>query len=402
MSVYVLNNNDVTSIVAKTYTQLTGAEIIGTVNLKGLIGLGNEAGILESKDAFLKTLANVMYDRIYTTDRDLMITENNVFYVDSNEWGGILAAVDVDIPSTLIPNRSWNEMTSGVTTLGTSTAYLPTVTEKIYGPSISYSLPMTVSHSMMKTAFKGEEDMLKFMNAVYVACRNAVKEYHLGLDRANRNNYMAELISYAGSQGATGIHVIDLNALYQATVGNDSTSVTREEFLNTAACMIFAAETIDEYRGYLEEPSVLFNVEGKDRFVPEGEVVVQVLRKFEKRLEYEVKSDTYHKNIVALPNHRTVTAWQGFGTGTTFDEMSSINVKTTDNVSVSRDGIVAFMCHPYAIMHRIMQERVAAKYYDFEDATQTEWQFVDQYANHLGLPAIVFVIDDYTVETPGD
>lgn len=401
MSVYVLNNNDVTTIVAKTYTQLTGAEVIGTVNLKDLIGLGNEAGILESKDAFLKTLANVMYDRIYTTDRDLMITENNVFYVNANEWGGILAAVDVDIPTTLIPNRSWAEMTSGVTTLGTSTAYLPSVTEKIYGPSISYSLPMTISHSMMKTAFKGEEDMLKFINAVYVACRNAIKEYHLGLDRANRNNFMAELISYAAGESATGIHVIELNSLYQATIGNTTTSVTKEAFMKDAASMIFAAETIDEYRGYLEEPSVLFNIEGKDRFVPQGEVVVQVLRKFEKRLEYEVKSDTYHNNIVALPNHRTVSAWQGFGTGTTFDEMSAINVKTADNKSVSQSGIVAFMCHPYAIMHRIMQERVASEYYEMHDATQTEWQFVDQFANHLGLPAIVFVIDDFTV-SPGD
>ena len=401
MSVYVLNNNDVTTIVAKTYTQLTGAEIIGTVNLKGLIGLGNEAGIIESKDAFLKTLANVMYDRIYTTDRDLMITENNVFYVNANEWGGILAAVDVDIPTTLIPNRSWAEMTSGVTTLGTSTAYLPSVTEKIYGPSISYSLPMTISHSMMKTAFKGEEDMLKFINAVYVACRNAIKEYHLGLDRANRNNFMAELISYAAGDSATGIHVIELNSLYQSVIGNTTTSVTKQAFMKDAASMIFAAETIDEYRGYLEEPSVLFNIEGKDRFVPQGEVVVQVLSKFEKRLEYEVKSDVYHKNIVSLPNHRTVSAWQGFGTGTTFDEVSAINVKTTDNTSVSQSGIVAFMCHPYAIMHRIMQERIASKYYDFEDATQTEWQFVDQFANHLGLPAIVFIIDDFTV-TPGN
>lgn len=401
MSVYVLNNNAVTDIVAKTYTQLTGSEVIGTVNLKDLIGLGTEAGILESKDAFLKTLANVMYERIYTTDRDLMITENNVFYVNANEWGGILAAVDVDIPTTLIPNRSWNEMTSGVTTLGTSTAYLPSVTEKLFGPSISYSLPMTISHSMMVTAFKSEDDMMRFINAVYVACRNAIKEYHLGLDRANRNNYMAELISYAASDNATGIHVIELNSLYQAMIGNTTVSVTREQFMNTAASMIFAAETIDEYRGYLEEPSVLFNVEGKDRFVPQGEVVVQVLSKFEKRLEYEVKSDVYHKNIVSLPNHRTVTAWQGFGTGTTFDEMSAINVKTTDNVSVSQDGIVAFMCHPYAIMHRIIQERVASEFYEMHNATQTEWQFVDQFANHLGLPAIVFIIDDFTV-SPGD
>lgn len=400
MSVYVLNNNDVTTIVAKAYTQLTG-ETIGQVNLKDLISMGTNANILDSKEAFTETLANVIYDRIYTTDRELDINENDAFYVRADEWGGILAAVAVDIPTTLTGNRAWQSYTSGVSTVGTSTVYLPQLSEKLYGESISWSLPITITNEMYKTAFLNEEGMSRLVNAIYVACRNSVKEHRLGMDRACRNNFIGELIAYASDVSATGIHVIELNSLYQAYVGNDTTSKTVEDFLNDPQAMIFAAKTLDEYRGYLEMPSVLFNVGGKDRFIPKDETVVQVLSCFEKQLEYGIKSDVYHNNIVSLPNHRTVPAWQGFGTGTTFDELSEIKIKTSSNSEVDQKGVVAFMCHPLAIMHTIQMERVYSQLYGFENLVHTEYQFKDVYANNTDLPALVFTLEDYTV-TPAN
>ena len=396
MSVYVLNNNEVADIVKAAYTQLIGGDI-DTVDLEGLVDMGRDANILNSKEAFTKTLANLIYDRIYTTDRELDINENDSFYVRADEWGGILAAVSVDIPDAIKANRAWQDFESGVTTVGTSVVQLPSISEKLYGTSISWSLPVSITNQMWATAFLNAEGLSRLVNAIYVACRNSIKEHRLGMDRANRNNFIGELYNYSVSEGATGVHFIDLNALYQAYVGNTTTSKTREDFLNDADAMIFAAKTIDEYRGYMEEPSVLFNAEGKDRFVPRNETVVQVLSAFEKQLEYAVKSDIYHKNIVELPNHRTISSWQGFGSGTTFDELSAIDIKTASGTSTKLDGIVAFMAHPLAIIHTIVHEDVDTVYYPFEKITHTEYAFVDRYANNLGMPAIVFTIDDFTV-----
>lgn len=397
MSAYVLNNNDVADIVKAAYAQLIGGDDIDTVDLEGLIDMGRDANILNSKEAFTKTLANLIYDRIYTTDRELDVNENDSFYVRSDEWGGILAAVSVDIPDAIKANRAWQDFESGVTTVGTSVVQLPSLSEKLYGSSFSWSLPVSITNQMYSTAFLNAEGLSRLVNAIYVACRNSIKEHRLAMDRANRNNFIGELYEYTQDESATGIHFIDLNALYQAYVGNTTTSKTREDFLNDADAMIFAAKTIDEYRGYLEEPSVLFNAEGKDRFIPRNETVVQVLSAFEKQLEYAVKSDIYHKNIVELPNHRTVSAWQGFGTGTTFDELSEIKIKTASGDSVDVDGIVCFMAHPLAIMHTIVHENVDTVYYPFEKITHTEFAFVDRYANNLGMPALVFVVNDFTV-----
>ena len=139
MSVYVLNNNDVADIVKAAYAQLIGGDDIDTIDLEGLVDMGRDANILNSKEAFTKTLANLIYDRIYTTDRELDVNENDSFYVRSDEWGGILAAVSVDIPDAIKANRAWQDFESGVTTVGTSVVQLPSLSEKLYGSSISWS-----------------------------------------------------------------------------------------------------------------------------------------------------------------------------------------------------------------------------------------------------------------------
>ena len=401
MSVHVLNNNDVASLVSSVYQQMIGGENIDTTDLSVLVDIGNDANILDSKEAFTKTLANVIYSRLYTTDHVYDSIENDPFYVRADEWGAILSAVSVDTPDTIIANRAWTDYTSGVSTIGTSTVYLPSINEKLFGGSVSWAIPVSITSEMWQTAFLNAEGLSRLVNAVYVACRNGVKEHRAAMDKANRNNFIGELIHYAGTESATGVHVVDLNALYNVWIGNtgdNATAMTREEFLNKPEAMIFAAKTLDEYVGYMEEPNVLFNLDGKDKFVTRGEVVVQVLAKFENQLEYAVKSDVYHNNIVALPNHRKVTSWQAIGEGLSFDDLSAIKVKTASGDTVTADGIVAFFADPLAIMHTIVHERNVTKYYEFEDVTHTEFQHVDRYANNLGMPAIVFVIDDYTVD----
>lgn len=401
MSVHILNNNAVTSLVSDVYQQMIGGDDIDTVDLSKLVDIGKDANILDSKEAFTKTLANVIYNRLYTTDHIFDPVESDPFYVNANEWGAILSAVSVETPDTIIANRAWTDYTSGVSTVGTSTVYLPAISELLFGGSVSWSIPVSITKEMWQTAFLNAEGLSRLVNAVYVACRNGVTEHRLAMDRANRNNFIGELIHYAGTVSATGVHVIDLNTLYNAWIGNDSESMTREEFLNKPEAMIFAAKTLDEYIGYMEEPNVLFNLDGKDKFVDRGEVVVQVLAKFENQLEYAVKSDVYHNNIVKLPNHRKVNSWQGFGEGLTFDELSAIKVKTANGDTVAADGIVAFCADRYAIMHTIVHENTVTEYYKFNDLTHTEFQFVDRYSNNLGMPALVFVIDDFTVESGG-
>lgn len=409
MSVMVLNNNAVTELVAAAYSQMIGGTDHtapdAALDLEGLIDYGVTEGLLESKEQYTKALANVVYDYLYTTAAVFNPTESEPFYVRADEWGGILAAISIDTPDTIIENRAWQTFVSGVTSVGTSVVYLPVIEQKLFGASFSWAVPISISKQQWATAVKDAAGMSALVNAVYIAARNAITEHRLAMDRTNRNNYIATLIAYSADESATGVHVVDVNALYNAYIGNtgdNATNMTRKEFLNSPEAMIFAAKTLDEYKGYIEEPSVLFNVDGKDRFVPRGETVIQILDAFEKQLEYAIKSDVFHKNVIELPNHRSVTAWQGLGEGLTFEELSTINVNTADDNAVNVSGVIAFMAHPMAVMHTIVHEETVTEYYKFTGITHTEYQFVDRYANNLGMPAIVFVINDYTpVEDAG-
>lgn len=401
MSVHILNHNDVASLVTAAYKQMTGLTSVATLDLTKLVDIGQDANILDSKEQFTEALANVIYERLYLTDHLFDPIESDPFYVRADEFGAILAAVCVDTPETTLENRAWQTFVSGTTEIGTSVVRLPSVSESLVGSTVSWSIEMTLTKEQWNTAFDSADALARFVNAIYTACYNGVTERRLALDRANRNNFIGELVAYAASQGATGTHVIDLNTLYNVFIGNTgagATAMTTEQFLNKPEAMIFAAKTIDEYRGYLEEPSGLFNLDGKDRFIGRGEAVVQVLSMFENQLEYAVKSDVYHKNIVALPNHRKVTAWQGFGDSTTFDNLSTIKVKTSSGSTISQSGVVAFIADPRSIIHTIKQNRVVTKYYEIEDCTQLVFQYVDSYANMLQLPAVVFTVEDYSVD----
>ena len=145
--------------------------------------------------------------------------------------------------------------------------------------------------------------------------------------------------------------------------------------------------------------STSFNTEGKKRFTPEDRMVLQVLTAFEERLNTVALSDTYHDDIVSMPNYQSVAYWQGEGKDSgafTFDELSKIDVKIDTNTTVEQSGIVAFLCDKWAILHTIKSRRVAAKVFEPEDLTQYYYQFNDMYMNNLTMNALVFVLKDYT------
>ena len=106
-------------------------------------------------------------------------------------------------------------------------------------------------------------------------------------------------------------------------------------------------------------------------------------------------SDTFHNDMVALPKYESIPYWQD-SKGLTFDNVSSINVKTGTGKEISKKGIVAFICDKWAILHTIKKQRVASRNFDPEALDMYFYQFRDMYANNLTMNAVVFYLEDYT------
>ena len=374
-----LNNNSAYTTVRAAYAQALGTAAVDTVDLSDFCqnGVAYDTLIADNayKDQFTKALLAEHLKNFYMSS-DYTKEYEDPFYEDSEKFGAIVQMISAKAPAVQ-ESHAWQNFVSGTSTAGEYTIFIPEVTSAYIGKSTTWELPFAVTDEQWNTAFKNEAELSQFNAFIQMTIRNAITQHLEDCNRLNVCHFMAEKIHYAGSLGATGVHVVDLRALYVAETG-DSTITTAEEFLADDKCMRFAAEKLDEYSGYFKAQSSLC---------------------FESRMRSVSYADAYNMEFVTLPNHMTVPFWQGFGTNTgaiDFDNVSKIKVKTASGDTVTKSGIVAFLADKWAIMHTIQSRRTAVTRFDPEALTQYYIQHKDQRWNNLSMNALVFTIEDAT------
>ena len=204
-SAYYLNNNDVDTTVNLAYAMATGQKDVTTLTLKDIIDAGSSDGgtLVGKKEQFTKALISLWAKDLYT-DREAT-EDDDPYYVDSREWGAITQVISAQAPEVR-ESHAWKEFTSGSSTVGTYTVYLPIVNTKYYGKSNSWELPITISYEQYADAFKDAEGFNAFRSYVTLVVRNAIKKHRKDMNDANRNNFMAEKIYYGGTVRQQGVY----------------------------------------------------------------------------------------------------------------------------------------------------------------------------------------------------
>ena len=395
----VRNNNAIYSLMATALANMKGGADIVTESLADFVDGGTAYSAIEElgKDNFYKALIAAGVKNIFT-DPEFIDSYEDPFYLDSREFGAIVQMIHAEAPAVQA-SHAWNTFVSGTTSLGTYTIFTCIVEAQLYGLSASYELPVALNDEQMKDCFESEDALGDFTAYIMVTVKNALKQHRKDQSAMNRANWIGEKIHYAGSVGATGIHKINLLDLYRAETG-DTSITTAAQFNSTNACLRFAAAAMDEYMGYLQEQTKLFNVGGKTRFTPRNRLVCQVNAKWEKKVESVSYSDAYNIDYVRLPYYQPVSCWQGMGKSAAWADVTKIYITTASGESVEQSGIVAIMVDRMAIAHTIRSERVAVTRFDPEAVTQYYYQFRDQYMNDLTLNGIVFTVEDYVAPNP--
>lgn len=390
----VRNNNAIYSLMATALANMKGGADIVTESLADFVDGGTAYSAIQEmgQDQFYKALIAAGVKNFFT-DSAFIDSYEDPFYLDSREFSGILAHIHAEAPAVQA-SHAWNTFVSGTTQLGQYTIYTCLVSEKLYGLSSSYELPVALNDEQMKDCFRSEEDLAEFTAYLMVTVQNALKQHRKDQSAMNRANWIGEKIAYAGSVGAKGIHVINLLELYRTETG-DTSITTAAQFNSTNACLRFAAAIMDEYMGYLQEQTKMFNVGENTRFTPRDRLVVQVNAKWQKKVESVSYSDAYNIDYVRLPYFQPVSCWQGMGSGAAWADVTKVYVTTASGQSVNASGIVAIMVDKWAIAHTIRSQRVAVTRFDPEAVTQYYYQFRDQYINDLSLNGLVFVVQDH-------
>lgn len=418
-----LNNNQIVDVLRNAFAQSTGSktyknfyDIIGTgsaeepqypagsdvpissLDLQGIIDVGNDDSIIGSKEQFTKSLINVLVKRWYT-DASYRSEINSPFFYSEEEYGAIVSMVSVECPDVR-PNNAWKNLENG-TVIGTYEVVLPTISETYFGAQTSYALPITISREQLSSAFNSEGELITFVNYIFLVIDNKLAQHHEDMDNMCRNNFIAEKLNAASDVG--GVQKINLVERYCKENGIDAMTAT--EYQNTGLAIRHGMKTMNLFSGYMRKQSNLFNIARKTKHVPADRFVFQVLDSFKLSIDSFVLGDTFHQQYVDLKDRfQTLPYWQGFTADASdeelsFEAVSSINLKSASDGTVSTySGIVGLMVDKFAIIHTLIKQRVAMQHFDIENVDLYEYQFHDRRMNNLELNGIVFTLEDYTAE----
>lgn len=403
MAITKLTPTDVTTFLKAAYKLTTGTYDATTFKTSEIVDKGT-ANLDDWRDQFTGKLMAVLVKNWFTFS-GYREQYKDRFYIDSQEYGAVLQAISIDSPDVK-ENSAFKTLTSGSTTLGTYTVYLPVVDTKYYVKQTAWAVPITISGEQMNTAFKNEAELSNFVSFCFLAVDNAIVQHLENMNELNRNNFIGE--KYEASNGIYNLSALFLQEVANSSLlnkidtwastasTNDTMTVSFKEFMSDKEFLRYAIRKISILKGFMMKQTSMFNTAGKVRFTPENRLVIQLHQEFVKNVESVLESDTYHDELVKAEYTDVVPYWQACN-GIDFSTTAALKYTNSSNVARQRYGIIGFMCDKWAIMHTIVNERVGVQRFDIEDVTHYEHQFVDKYANDLSQNACVLTCVSATI-----
>lgn len=387
------NVNQIYLMVNDSAAEALGEKAITVKDTGTLVSLGNQ--VFSSQDdteQFYKALTDRI-GRTVVAIRSFEMSERSVKR-DEMEWGIIYQKISYKTHQA-VENPSW-DVTPQADPFDIDVQ--TEAVQKLFSRIGTWSYEDSIPDYQLQSAFTSPAAMGAFISGIYINMENAMKIAEEQMANLAVNTYMAG----AFLKGTTA-QTRNLLAEYNAIADEPTTAakaLTNVEFLR------FASREINTVCQNMRKPSAIYNAEGIARQTTRDNLVVEVLGQFASATASYLQSDTYHKELVALPRYEEVVYWQGSGTGFAFEDVSSINIANKDLAvtgnttgAVSKSGIVAF-AHDRDAVASIIYRRRSHSIYNPRAERYNIFEKADKgYAVDLSENGVVFYIADVPAPT---
>ena len=379
-------------IMNTTVQEVLGTEAVINEDLSNIVDIGNEIISTENVDNYVKKLVNHI-GKVVFSDRVYSGSAPNVL-MDSWEFGSILEKVTAEIPKAT-ENDSWN-LVDGQE-YSPDIFYQPKVSAKFYNSKVTFEIPLSFTELQVKESFSNQNQLNGFLSMLYNSVDKAMTVKLDSLIMKTINNMIAETLEvdlYSKEDEAlkldTGsIKAVNLLANYNDTTGQ---TLTKEKALTDSDFIRFASFTLNIYKDRLTKLSTLFNIGGKERFTTGDYLHVILLSNFASATDIYLNSDVTHNELVKLPNYDTVPYWQGSGKEYSFDDISSINVKTNSGNTITANGIIGIMFDRESLGVANLDRRVTTNYNPKAEFYTNFYKLDAGFYNDLNENFVVFYI----------
>ena len=382
--------------VKQIYTLMNSVsnEVLGTTalvkeDLTGIVDMGTEVFNQNAVDNYVKSLVNHI-GKVIFVNRPYAGKVPSVL-MDAWEFGSVLEKISADIPQAT-ENESWS-LTDGKD-YSQDVFHKPVVTAKFFNSKVTFEVPVSITEKQVKESFSNAEQLNGFLSMIYSAVDKSMTIKADALIMRTINNMVAETFkadatAFAGgdySKASTN-RCVNLLKLYNDKFGTKltaQTAILNPEFIR------FASYTIGMYADRLGSISTLFNIGGKARFTGSDMLHLVLLTDFAKGADTYLYSDTKNYQFVTLGKHETVPCWQASGQSYSFNDVSTIEVKTASGTDVKVTGVIGVMFDRDALGVSNLDRRVTSNYNAKAEFFNNYFKFDAGYFNDTNENFVVF------------
>ena len=368
--------------------EVLGKADIVKEDLSNVVDVGTEIFNQTSVDNYVKSLVNHI-GKVIFVNRPYAGNAPSVL-MDGWEFGSVLEKIQADIPEA-VENESWD--LTDKQEYKQDIFYKPSVSAKFFNKRVTFEVAMSFTDRQVKESFSSAEQLNGFLSMLYNSVEKSMSIKIDSLIMRTINNMIAETIKsdYAGSltdlTQKSGVKAVNLLYMYNHKY---TKTLTAEQAITDSDFIRFASYTISLYKDRLSKISTLFNVGGKERFTAGEYLHTILLSDFVSACDVFLQSNTFNKEMVALPKAERVPYWQGSGTDYSFAKTSDINVTCASGEDIAVSGVIGVMFDRDSLGVSNLNRRVTTNYNAKAEFYNNYYKFDAGYFNDLNENFVVF------------
>lgn len=376
------------TILNNVTKEILGETAVVNEDLSNIVDIGTALFNASDVDPITKTLVNQV-GRMVFVNRRYNVSVPSVM-MDGWEFGSVMEKISSEMPEAT-ENEAWN--------LVDGQEYSPytyhdiKVKVKFYNKKVTFEIDKTITRRQLYQSFQSASQFNALISMIFNEIDKSMTVKIDSLIMRTINSMAADTIysEYPDADYTTksGVRAVNLLKLYNDMTGE---TLTADKCITNMDFIKFASFTMANYIDRMKVMTSLFNVGGMARFTPKDYLIVVMLSDFKNAAGSYLQSSTFHNEYTKLPEASTVPYWQGSGLEYSFEDITTIDLKSGSGNSVKATGILAVMFDREALGVCNIDRRVDTAWNPKAEFTNYFYKYDAQYFYDLNENFVVFFV----------
>ncbi len=245
---------------------------------------------------------------------------------DAREYGGVIQRVKVRMPESS-DSPIWT-LENGVDYFD-GTYYGADVDAKIYNKDTIFQVKNSIPVEKFKQAFTSADGVASLISTIEQQVDNRITQELNGLAKTT----LQQMISMSTADN----RAIKLLTRYNELAGlSGADALTADTALFNAPFLRWCSMVVARLTDLVQDMNLKYNDGSIETFTPYEDIRVTLLSEFSKAVKFNMESDTFNAEMVALGNFNTINFWQN----SSDDMLPSLGVTAEVKTNVGEDNPV--------------------------------------------------------------